>query len=72
MLCWFEERGEIKSISPGKRRFIYLKYSNVHLRFPGLILSLLTLVILANSLPLPHTGKLPAVTHVLIFKLHAK
>ena len=46
---------------------IYWKYSNVHLCFPGLILSFSPSAF-SQQHTLPHSRKLPAVTHIFFFQ----
>ena len=50
---------------------MYWKFSNVHLRLPGLILSLLPPAFIQQP-TLPHYRKLLTVTHILIFQIACK
>ena len=54
-----------------RRDVIYWKFSNVHLRFPGLILSLFPPAFIQKP-TLPHYRKLLTVTHILIFQIACK
>ena len=58
-------------LQKSSKQDIYWKNSNVHLRFPGWIISFFPRSF-SQQLTLPHSVKLPAVTHVLLFRTSSK